>query len=110
MTGHAVARPRSCGAPSHYLRDQAARLAPEAGLDQGPLHARADHRLTVESLDRQALDHPALSGLRELGQGGGEFLVAELLEPEDPLAAALDVEQRLAIPEHHVGARRPSWP
>src|SRR5690349_20347272 len=46
-------------------RDQAPRLAAEARLDQSRLHARADHRLAVHTLDRELLDLAGLGGLGE---------------------------------------------
>ena len=52
----------ACG---HPAQRQLARLAAEAGFDQGRLHAGADHRLAVDALDRELLD---LAGLRRLGQ------------------------------------------
>src|SRR5215210_220663 len=89
---------------------QLARLAAEARLDQRGLHAGADHRFSVEPLDRELLD---LAGLRSLGERAevlDQFAVADLLQPQDALAAALDVEQRLTVPEHHVGPRGASRP
>src|SRR5262245_55916878 len=87
-----------------------ARLAAEARLDQGGLQAGADHRVAVDSLDGELLD---LAGSRGVGEGAetfDELPVVDLLKPEDPLAPALDVEQRLAVAQHHVGARRARRP
>ena len=66
----------------HPLRDQAARLAPETGLDQGGLQTRADHRLAIDALDRQLLDLSVLGRLGERPEALDELPVVE------PLAAA----------------------
>src|SRR3954449_1207256 len=85
--------------------DELAWLTPEAGLDHRRLQARPDDRLAIDTLDRELLDLAGLSGGGQLRQRLGELLVLEGLEPQDSLAATLDVEQRLSVAEHHVRTR-----
>src|SRR4051794_13578832 len=84
-------------------RDELARLAPEAGFDHRRLQARPDDRLAIHTLDRELLDLAGLSGGGQLRERLGELLALEGLEPKDSLAAALDVEERDTVAEHHVG-------
>ena len=91
----------------HLSATEAARLAPEAGLDQRGLHARADHRLAVDALDPQLLDHARRWRPRRARRARSiELLALELLEPQDPLAATLDVER--AARRREASRRRPA--
>ena len=85
--------------------DEPARLAAEAGLDQGVLEAGADHRLAVEVLDRELRGRsPSRAASASSRDRLRQRLALELDEAQDAAAAALDVEERLAVAEQHVGA------
>ena len=88
-------------------RDQLARLAAEAGLDQGGLQSRSRSPARRRGA-RSRASRSGRSGRRRRARRARRLSSSsvELLQPQDSLAAALDVEQRLALPEHHVGARR----
>ena len=78
------------------------RLKP--ALEQRLLVAGADHRLAVELLDPEL---GQAAGRDRVGEGlhrGGELGVAQLAEAEDAAAAALDVDERLAVAQQDVGA------
>jgi len=70
-----------------------------AGSSPEPITASA-----VDPLDGEFLDLTCLGCLRECSEHLDEVAVVELLQPQDPLPTALDVEQRLAVPE---ASRRP---
>ena len=92
-------------------RDQPPRLALEAGLDHRRLELVADDRLAVDPLEAEA-GQAALPGppRRSRAERRRELVALEAGEEQQALAAALDVEHRLAVAEQDERAGDPARP
>src|SRR5918999_2734814 len=81
-----------------------ARPRAEAELDERLLVGRADNRLAVHALERQAADPAPAHGVRQRLERRPDALVLAVDEHLQALAAALDVEHGLGAGEDDVGA------
>src|SRR4051812_24822299 len=84
-----------------------ARAGAEAERQQRLLVARADDRLAVDALERQAAHAAAPHRVGQRLQAWPDALVVGLHERLEALAAALHVEDGLRAREHDVGAGLP---
>src|SRR5215210_4283556 len=89
---------------------EAPRALAEPELDQERSSLGAHHRLTVEALHAEARHATAAHLLGERLQSRPQPVLVNVHEREQALAAALEVERRLAVEHHDVCTRHARWP